>query len=480
MSLSFFVPFTSAPAFNAIVAAARIGEPIQLAGAGWTGEGWPKGLFAKVPDVASTPSILELTPDVEANFARAGVSGSFIAYVRASARGIVIARPRNGVSFRVPALASPADYALVVRLAAAAARLAQSGVEVDEAGGPDSPRVVVAADDLAARFDPAITNEHARRVGTWLVDDMAQERTYWFQTPRGWVKLGPDELAGVPKEERFDRARTLLIGDAGVVEAPSGDARRDAVLLTAAMMFAAGADGKLDEEEAAQLEAHFATVKELHAFPPRELLDAVRAEVTNIDALAGLGSSVLRRKAFVLAGEVIASARDGKLTGEANDPNVQAVTALAKALSLDRDPVFVAQVVQTVMAKYQKADADDSLARNLALAMLLTAAADGRIDDREAAVLSALARTVPELRKHDVSTVFDAAKARMNDGVDVALGDLAGLPSCKNKCFALAAEVALISGRGPDGTLLPRLRERLAPDDDYADSAVATFAAKYA
>jgi len=112
--------------------------------------------------------------------------------------------------------------------------------------------------------------------------------------------------------------------------------------------------------------------------------------------------------------------------------------------------------------------------------MLLTAAADGRIDDQEAAVLSALARTVPELRTRDVSTIFDAAKTRMNDGVEVALGDLAGLPSCKNKCFALAAEVALISGRGPDGTLLPRLRERLAPDSDYADSAVATFAAKYA
>src|SRR5688572_1336036 len=136
MSLSFFVPFASAPAFNAIVAAARIGEPVQLAGAGWTGEGWPKGLYAKVPDVASTPSLLELTPDVEANFARAGVSGSFIAYVRASARGIVVTRPRNGVSFRVPALASAADYTLVLRLAAAAARLAQAAVEVDEAGGP--------------------------------------------------------------------------------------------------------------------------------------------------------------------------------------------------------------------------------------------------------------------------------------------------------------------------------------------------------
>src|SRR5688572_30433660 len=124
MSLSFFVPFQSAPAFNAIIAAARVGEPVQLAGAGWTGEGWPKGLYAKVPDVASAATTFELTPELEANFARAGVSGSFLAYVRGSARGIVVTRPRNGVSFRVPALASPADYTLVVRLAAAAARLA--------------------------------------------------------------------------------------------------------------------------------------------------------------------------------------------------------------------------------------------------------------------------------------------------------------------------------------------------------------------
>jgi uncharacterized membrane protein YebE (DUF533 family) len=480
MSLSFFVPFQSAPAFNAIVAAARIGEPVQLAGAGWTGEGWPKGLYAKVADVASAPSTLELTPEVEANFARAGVSGSFVAYVRGSSRGIVVSRPRNGVALRVPALASPADYTLVVRLAAAAARLAGAAVEVDEAGGPDSPQVSIAADDLAARFDPKIADEHARRVGTWLVDDMAQERTYWFQTPRGWTKLGPDELAGVPKEERFDRARTLLIGDAAMADTPSGDARREAVLLTAAMVFAAGADGKLDQEEAAQLEAHFATVKELHAFPPRDLIDAVRSEVVGLDALSGLGTSALRRKAFVLAGEVIASAQNGRLMGEASDPNVQAVTALAKALSLDKDPVFVAQVVRTVMAKYEKkTDADDSLAKNLVLAMLLTAAADGRIDDQEASVLSALARTVPELRARDVTTIFDAAKTRMNDGVEAALGDLAGLTACRNKCFALAAEVALIAGRGPEGTLLPRLREKVAPEPDYADSAVATFAAKY-
>jgi uncharacterized membrane protein YebE (DUF533 family) len=483
MSLSFSVSFAAAmPTFNAIIAAARLAEPVQLAGAGWTGEGWPKGLYAKVADVASAPSALELTPEVEANFVRAGVRGAFVAFVRGSARGVVVSRGQSGVTFRVPPLAAAADYALAVRLAAAAARLENASVEVDEGGGPEAGRATVAPDDLGARYDAVAADAHARRVGTWLVDDMAQERTYWFPVPRGWVELGPDDLGGVPKEERFDRARALLAGGDATPpgDAPSGDARREAVLLTAAMVFAAGADGRLDEEESRQLEAHFATVKELGAFAPRELLDAVRAEVSSLQALEALGTPLLRRKAFVLAGEVIASARLGKLTGEASDPNVQAVSALAKALCLDRDPVFVAQVVQTVMAKYERADADEDLARRLVLGMLLTAAADGKIDEREAAVLSALARTVPELRAHDVTALFDAAKTRMGDGLDAALGDLATMTRCKNKCFALAAEVALIAGRGPEGTLLPRLREHLAPDADYADSAIATFAAKYA
>jgi len=65
-----------------------------------------------------------------------------------------------------------------------------------------------------------------------------------------------------------------VLGDAAPADVASSDPRRDAVLLTAAMVYAAGADGRLDDEEARQLEAHFATVKELGAFPARELLDA--------------------------------------------------------------------------------------------------------------------------------------------------------------------------------------------------------------
>lgn len=481
MSLSFLVASAELPTFNAIVATAGVGQPVQLAGAGWVGDAWPKGLFAKIVDAASAPSKLALTPDLEASFARAGVSGSFLAYVYGAARGVVVARSKEGLSLHVPVLASAADYLLAARLAAAAARLGAGTVKVDDPGAleADGGTEALSPDAVLARWTEDAAEAHAAKVGTWLADDIAQGRTYFFQGPRGFVALGPAELDGVVAANRFQRARTLLIGDDAAAATPL-DARREAVLLTAAMVFAAGADGVLADEEARQLEAQFATVAELGAFPPRELLDAVRAEVGGLESLGELGSTSSRRKAFVLAAEVIASAREGKLGGDPSDMNVQAVTALAKALHLGDDQVFLAQVVRTVMAKYENAKADDTLAQSLALGMLLTAAADGVVDDREAAVLSALARTVPELRARDVTALFDAAKLRMAGGADAALAELAALTRGKDKCFALATEVALIAGKGPEGTLLPRLRASLGPDSDLADAAIATFAAKYA
>jgi tellurite resistance protein len=494
MSLSFNITSTQekVPTFNAIVAIASMDEPVQLAGAGWTGDAWPKGLFAKIVDAASAPSKLEMTPELEASFARVGVSGSFIAYTRGAARGVIVAREiREGntsISLHVPVLASSADYLLAARLAAAAARLVETNVSLDDPNAPEGVVKSLPPDAILAQWTEAAADAHARQVGTWLADDIAQGRTYFFQGPRGFVALGPTELGSITESgERFARARAILVGEeagrrrqAGGQAQLSADGRREAVLLTAAMVFAAGADGVLADEEARQLEAQFATVKELRAFPPRELLDAVRAEVTGIDALGELGSESLRRKAFILASEVIASARDGKLGGDEADPNVQAVSAIAKALVLDGDQIFLAQVVRTVMAKYEDSKGDDDLASLLAVSMLITAAADGVIDDREAAVLSALARTVPELRTRDVSSLFEAAKARMSVGPEIVLDDLAAMSaSCKNKCFALATEVALIAGKGPEGTMLPRLLAKLAPDRDYADAAIATFAAKY-
>lgn len=482
MSFSFTIAAPHPPPFTKILEAADVGEPVQLSGAGWTGDGWPKGLFAKIADAATTATPTEMTPDVEAALARAGLAGSFLAYVNGSARGVDVSKNAAGVTYRVLALSSAEDYALAVRLAAASARLVSATVQAEH--GPDAMSAEPAPatfspDELTQRYGAKFAELNARQMGTWLAEDIASERTYWFFGPRGFVKLGPEDLAKVPKEQRFDAALTALRGERSTITQKS-DARRDAILLTAAMAFAAAADGKLDEAEARQLEAHFTTVKELAAFDAKQLLDGARTEVTSIDELRALSSPGLRRKAFVLAAEVIASAQNGAITGDPKDPNVQAICSLAKALDVERDPVFIAQVVRTVSAKYVKSDGDDGLARGLVCGMVLAAAADGHVDEREAAVLAGLARTVPELRARDFHTLVEDATKRIGEGTDKAFAALDVLAPQKNKAFALAAEVALVSGNGEDGTLLPHLRDVLAPDADVADGAVATFAAKYA
>ena len=168
------------------------------------------------------------------------------------------------------------------------------------------------------------------------------------------------------------------------------------------------------------------------------------------------------------------------VSGDADDPNVQAVSSLAHALGLDGDQTFIARVVRTVMAKYEPLAVDDDVAKRFALGMMLAAAADGYVDEEESALLAALARTVPELRNRDVDALFADAKSRMSAGVEAALAHLGGLEAHREKCFALATEVALVAGRGPAGTMLPRLQDRIRPAMDYAECAIATFAAKYA
>ena len=478
MSLSFRVRSRALPGFHEVVREAALAEPIQLVGAGWTADPWPRALLARVADAASTAHEVELSPDVASHYERAGLVGCFLAFAHGSARGVPVERGDDAVTFHVPVFATPVDYDLAVALAAATARLARSDVLVEDPAAVDRPSEAMAPGVLLERWSDAAAAAHAVRVGSWLAEDIAQGRSYFFYGPRGFVEVGPSVLDGVEASERLVRVQDILAehlrGGAAI------DRRRTAVLLTAAMVFAAGADGVLADEEARQLEAHFATVPELGGYPPRELLDAVRSDVPGIPALGELPTPLLRRKAFVLAAEIIASARGGRLDGDPLDPNVRAVTALARALSLEDDQLFVAQVVRTVMAKYEDGAADDDVASALALAMVMTASADGHIDEREAAVLSALARTVPELRTREVGPLFEAAKARTQHGAEAALASLAALPRCKSKCFALATEVALVAGNGPRGTLLPRLRETLCPDRDDADSAIATFAAKYA
>ena len=116
--------------------------------------------------------------------------------------------------------------------------------------------------------------------------------------------------------------------------------------------------------------------------------------------------------------------------------------------------------------------------------MLLVAAADGHVDEKETAVLSALARTVPDLRAHDVSALFASARTCIDLGLDYALApDLSTTPAWKNKAASRSRRrwrwFAGLTWH--EETLLPRLVTQLEPGQRrYADAAIATFAAKYA
>src|SRR4051812_5577678 len=138
MSSTFAVETGNLPSFTEMLAAAEIGEAVQLTGAGWTGVSWPRGLFAKIADATTVPSAIELTPELEGSFLRAGLAGSFLAYVHTSARGVVLSRTPAGVTFSVLALSSPDDYRLAIRLASATARLAGVKVSASDDASPTS------------------------------------------------------------------------------------------------------------------------------------------------------------------------------------------------------------------------------------------------------------------------------------------------------------------------------------------------------
>jgi len=122
--------------------------------------------------------------------------------------------------------------------------------------------------------------------------------------------------------------------------------------------------------------------------------------------------AALPRAVFGAADEALA---DG-VGGDRSDPDVQAITVFAAALGLEGDQTFIARAVTAVMPKCAPSGVDDAVARSLLLGMLLAAAADGVADAQEAALLSALARTVPELRSRDVEALFAAARAHGQGG----------------------------------------------------------------
>jgi uncharacterized membrane protein YebE (DUF533 family) len=492
VSFSFWVRVASAPSFAAVVEGAGAGGACELAHAGAPVDGWPKGRLTKVPDASSAASALDVTPQLDALFAKLGlVSGAFIAHVPGkSSRGVEVSWLKKGTAqFRVCALATAADYALARDLAASLAR-STGGVVEPEHGVDGGEQAPLTPDALVAAFDTAFFEKNAREMGGALLSMIVGGAApFFFYGPRGWVSLAANDLAGaVDVDARLTRARAILSG----AEAPRAsaaasvvDGKRVAALLARAMVYAAAADGRLDPEEARVIERHFLTVNALRGYDADAILaDAQRdgAAGASLESLREL-PQLFRYTAFVLSAEILACTRGGKIYGELSDPNVQAASKLATILGLAADEAFIIRAGVTVAAKYIDggSDVSDDMARTMTLAMLLAAAADGDVSDHETAVMAALAMTVPELRARDFGALVEAAKGR----VAHAAADFTAMPKYKNKTYGLACEIALCGQSGGGGRIsvppvLDQLQKWLGVPADFADGAVRVYGAKYA
>src|SRR4051812_44967055 len=109
-------------------------------------------------------------------------------------------------------------------------------------------------------------------------------------------------------------------------------------------------------------------------------------------------------------------------------------SVMAQMTLPQNDQPFVLQVGLTVAAKFidGASGVNDEMARTMVLAMLLVAAADGQISTHEEAVMTAFARTVPELKSRDFGALLTAAKERL----PLAEADFQAMPRFKNKTYA--------------------------------------------
>src|SRR5262245_48057227 len=102
MSFFFRVLVADPPPFADIVAASSLPWPVMLHAAGEVEGGWPRPKLTSVPDLSNDASSLEMSPQAAELFAKAGLTGTFIAYIPdRSTRGVEIGRSRRGVTFRV-------------------------------------------------------------------------------------------------------------------------------------------------------------------------------------------------------------------------------------------------------------------------------------------------------------------------------------------------------------------------------------------
>ncbi len=479
MSFSFTVAAAELPPFSDVLAEANLSVRPELKGAGELTAGWPRGLIQKIPDGSNGPSKLEMSPQLEAMFAKLGLSGSFVACTPGkSTRGVEVTRQRDGVRFRVCALSTIEDYTLAAQLAVATARVTRGCVHPEHGyfGDPVEP---LQPDAFLETFNGTFFKKNAREMSESLLAEVAAGTAWYFTVGIDWVRLEPSHLAGVPAEERLARARDVLMEGPPPAAAPAVDPqRREALLITKAMLYAAAADGKLDPEEVELLQVELMTVPGISGYDSQKLI--TDAEVLPMTALLELPLPA-RRKAFVLAAELLACTRGGKIAGETSDPNVKAAMALATSLQLQNDEAFIIDVGACVAAKFIADPVPREVSRTFLEAMLLAAAADGRVSDEEQGVIAALSRTVPQLKVGDFAVLMQEAQARVLQGLEVVAADLRALPKFKNKCWLLACEVALCTGeRDENKAMLEMLRGWIKPQDEFVPRPFVTCGAKYA
>jgi uncharacterized membrane protein YebE (DUF533 family) len=116
-------------------------------------------------------------------------------------------------------------------------------------------------------------------------------------------------------------------------------------------------------------------------------------------------------------------------------------------------------------------------ARALRDVLSAVGAVDGRVDEKESALIAAFFRTIPQLRDEPVRVPPRASR-------EALLRDLGALPSerLRKQCFVVAVELAMASDgiNEAEDAYIEALRGALRIDEAFAKSTVEVLAVKYA
>ena len=125
----------------------------------------------------------------------------------------------------------------------------------------------------------------------------------------------------------------------------------DDVLLLHSMILMAGADGVLEGAELATLEAFINTLPEFrHAeFPhqleaARKLSSRFKSPKEAVQALADISSEAVRRKAFILAADIVLA------SGDVDEAEEELLEAMQRVLGID--DALASKIVEVLGLKY--------------------------------------------------------------------------------------------------------------------------------